>query len=85
MNINLMNLTQEDIEAVIEARKEKARDQRLEELFEEVKNDLDEIYELGGRVLGESYGGRFKSPIYSIDKLCNVCYNIYKSREKERH
>lgn len=37
MNINLMNLTQEDIEAVIEARKEKARDQRIEELFEEVK------------------------------------------------
>lgn len=33
MNINLMNLTQEDIEAVIEARKEKARDQRLEELL----------------------------------------------------
>lgn len=60
MNINLMNLTQEDIEAVIEARKEKARDQRLEELFEEVKNDLDEIYELGGRVLGESYSGHYE-------------------------
>lgn len=55
MNVNLMNLTQEDIEAVIEARKEKARDQRLEELFEEVKNDLDEIYELG-----ESYGGHYE-------------------------
>lgn len=60
MNVNLMNLTQEDIEAVIEARKEKARDQRLEELFEEVKNDLDEIYELGGRVLGESYDGHYE-------------------------
>ena len=60
MNVNLMNLTQEDIETVIEARKEKARDQRLEELFEEVKNDLDEIYELGGRVLGESYGGHYE-------------------------
>ena len=33
MNINLMNLTQEDIEAVIEARKEKARDQRLHVVF----------------------------------------------------
>lgn len=60
MNINLMNLTEEDIEAVIEARKEKARDQRLEELFEEVKNDLSEIYELGGHVLGKSYGGHYE-------------------------
>lgn len=61
MNIDVMTLTQEDIDAIIKSREERARKAKIHDLIDTLKETLDELHDTGVYVHLDPYGGHYES------------------------
>ena len=61
MNIDVMTLTQEDIDAIIKSREERARKAKIHDLIDMLKETLDELHDTGVDVHLDPYGGHYES------------------------
>lgn len=61
MNIDVMTLAQEDIDAIIKSREECARKAKIHDLIDTLKKTLDELHDTGVAVHLYPYGGHYES------------------------
>ena len=67
MNIDIMTLTQEDIDAIVKSREERARKAKIHHLIDTFNKTLDELKEMGVVAHLPAYGGGYEK--YTIPYL----------------
>jgi hypothetical protein len=76
MELAILELTKEEVEKIMKERELKARQENIEGLFEELKDALRKIRELGGSISLPMIGGKYVPAHWPSVGAYNVTLNL---------